>query len=99
MPITSYYQGFGAREGAVHSVGIRTGTGMDAFSDADVQVLLYSELLTPLRGNARLTVTDGDEGVVYYRLPDDRTVIIRAEHIDDPIVTRVVDSLHLTEEE
>gem|GEM_PF-6384026 len=42
MPKNSYYQAFGAQNGANHSVGISTGTGAESLSDSDVRVYFYA---------------------------------------------------------
>ncbi len=42
MPKNSYYQAFGAQNGASHSVGISSGTGMESLAASQVRVYFYA---------------------------------------------------------
>ena len=42
MPKNSYYQAFGAQNGASHSVGISSGTGTESLAKSQVRVYFYA---------------------------------------------------------
>ncbi|HRI35826.1 MAG TPA: hypothetical protein PK765_01865 [bacterium] len=93
MPKSSYYQGFGARDGAVHSVAVQAGTGVTTFEDATVRVLLYRSILEPLMENGRKIISDEESGRVYVRIGTGMTAVVEASSMDDPTARVIVESL------
>ena len=60
MPHNAYYRGFGARDGAAHSVGIRFGTGIENIEDADVMVYYYTRTLGDSSTGTIVSLDKGD---------------------------------------
>jgi hypothetical protein len=42
MPKNSYYQAFGAQNGATHSVGISSGTGVESLAGSQIRIYFYA---------------------------------------------------------
>jgi hypothetical protein len=47
MPRNSYFAWFGAQDGAAHTVGIATGTGVTSFAEATARVWYYPQTIVP----------------------------------------------------
>lgn len=79
MPRNSYYQGFGARDGATHTVAVSVGTGVTTYEDATIRVLYYNSVLAPLSSSSVDMVKDAATGRIYVRLDGNKTVVVEGD--------------------
>jgi Kazal-type serine protease inhibitor domain len=88
LPKYVYYQGYGARDGASHSLAIGlTSTGTDAFETADVRVYYYKGTapLDVMAGATRIDTTSG-------------TIIVDSANSTNPKVQKIVDTIRMSAE-
>lgn len=95
MPKNSYYQAFGAQNGANHSVGISTGTGTESLSDSDVRVYFYAnKIIGKLTEAANGSYTDPATGTIYLLLNDKDSVMIESSNPNSKVVQTIVQTIH-----
>lgn len=95
MPKNSYYQAFGAQNGANHSVGISTGTGTESLSDSDVRVYFYAnKIIGKLAEAANGSYTDPATGTIYLLLNDKDSVMIESSNLNNKVVQTIVQTIH-----
>lgn len=87
MPNYSYYQGYGAQDGAQHTMAIAlTASGIEQFSEAPVQVFFYKKAPTIVPSTQSVTLAD--ESVVYVRTQAELT------EREQRIVHTILESAH-----
>jgi len=95
MPKNSYYQAFGAQNGANHSVGIATGTGVDSLSGSEVRVYFYAnKIVGKLAGADNGFYTDSTTGTVYILLNNKDSIAIESSSSDSTLVQTIVRTIH-----
>ena len=101
MPYGVFWQGFGARDGAAHSVGVSYAGLPASFESSDVKVWYYPDRDVPVEGHAGLfqdprtgktylTVRNGKE-----RGPGTDLFVIQSAAFDDRILGKIVASVYL----
>lgn len=95
MPKNSYYQAFGAQNGANHSVGISTGTGVESLSESDVRVYFYAnKIIGKLAKAANGSYTDPATGTIYLLLNDKDSVMIESSNPNSKVVQTIVQTIY-----
>lgn len=95
LPRNAYYMAFGAQNGASHSVGIKTGTGVESLADSEVRVYLYANRVVDKLTNApNGFVTDPATGNIYLLLDGKHSVMIESDKPNNPIVNTIIGSIH-----
>jgi hypothetical protein len=95
MPRNSYFAGFGAQDGAAHTVGITTGTGAESFSGASVRVWYYPKTqLAELAKSESGFYQDPSTNMTYLMLGSGS---LRIEgDMESPIVNRIIATVKRT---
>jgi hypothetical protein len=89
-----YYSGFGAQWGASHTVGIDKAGMPETLESASVRVYFYGNQILPELQNSANTLYQDPEGKFLLLLVGGKsTVKIEANDLQNPIVTRVVQSI------
>lgn len=86
LPKYVYYQGYGARDGAAHTLAISlTNTGIDTFAASDVRVYYYkgSAPSDVMAGSTRIETASG-------------TIIIDSSHASNPKVQKIIDTIRMS---
>lgn len=95
MPKSSYYQAFGAQNGASHSVGISTGTGMESLLGSEVRVYFYANTIAgKLSEVENGFYTDSVTGTVYILLGSRDSVIIESDDPKSELVQTIIRTIH-----
>ncbi|NCP76520.1 hypothetical protein GW819_00270 [Candidatus Gracilibacteria bacterium] len=96
MPKNSYYQAFGAQNGANHSVGIATtDTDVESLATSEVRVYFYAnKILAELSGAENGFSTDPVTGTIYILLNEKDSVRIESKNPESPIVQTLVQTIH-----
>lgn len=84
MPRYAYYQGGGRQDGAVHTMGVGlTGSGVEDFSQAPVQIFFYKKAITnpPIKSQSVVT----PKGILYV-INNDSTGDVRLAKIAETIL-------------
>lgn len=95
MPRNSYFAGFGAQDGAAHTVGITTGTGAESFSGSSVRVWYYPKTqLAELAKSESGFYQDPSINMTYLKLGSGS---LRIEgNMESPIVNRIIATVKRT---
>lgn len=89
-----YYSGFGAQWGASHTVGIDKAGMPDTLADASVRVYFYGNQILPELQNSTSTLYQDPEGKFIALLVGGKSSVkIEANDLQNPIVTRVAQSI------
>jgi hypothetical protein len=59
--VGDYFSGFGARDGAAHTVGINVGTGVTSFEDAQIKVYYYRSTPPEIAGSDKTLIQSGNK--------------------------------------
>ncbi|MDD5376666.1 MAG: Kazal-type serine protease inhibitor family protein [Candidatus Gracilibacteria bacterium] len=95
MPKNSYYQAFGAQNGANHSVGIMTGTGVESLAGSEARVYFYAnKVIEKLSKAENGFYTDPTTGTVYLLLNNKDSVMIESNNPDSSLVQTIVRTIH-----
>ncbi len=95
MPKSSYYQAFGAQNGASHSVGISTGTGAESLANSQVRVYFYAnKIVGKLAGAENGFYTDPATNTVYLLLNGKDSVAIESDSPDNKVVQTIIKTIH-----
>lgn len=101
MPYGVYWQGFGARDGAKHSVGISRSGAPKSFDSSDVKVWYFPNKDVPVEGHAGL-FQDAQTGKTYFAVANGLTTgagtdlfVIQAPSFDDKILGKIVETVFL----
>lgn len=95
MPKNSYYQAFGAQNGASHSVGITFGTGVESLSGSEVRVYFYAnKIVGKLSGAQNGFYTDPMTGTVYLLLNNKDSVMIESTNSESILVQTIIRTIH-----
>lgn len=79
LPKYVYYQGYGARDGASHSLAVSlTSTGVDDFSTASVRVYFYKNGVSPSVAGTVVSVENG-------------TIVLSYENPSDPKIAKILE--------
>lgn len=91
MPKNSYYQAFGAQNGASHSVGIATGTGVESLAGSEVRVYFYAnKIIGKLAGAENGFYSDPTNGTVYLLLNNRDSVMIESNDPESKLVQTII---------
>lgn len=91
MPKNSYYQAFGAQNGANHSVGITSGTGVESLATSDARVYFYAnKIVEKLSGAENGFYTDPATGNVYILLNNKDSVMIESDNSGGNLVQTII---------
>lgn len=95
MPKKSYYQAFGAQNGASHSVGIASGTGVDSLATSEVRLYFYAnKVIGNLATAENGFYTDSTTGNVYILLNSKDSVMIESDNSQSMLVQTIVRTIH-----
>ena len=96
MPKSSYYQAFGAQNGANHSVGIATtDTDVESLATSEVRVYFYAnKILAELSGAENGFSTDPVTGTIYILLNEKDSVRIESKNPESTIVQTIIQTIH-----
>lgn len=94
MPKNSYFQAFGAQNGANHSVGIATGTGVESLSGSEVRIYFYANKIAEKLTNAENGFyTDPLTGTVYLLLNGKDSVAIESSNPESTLVQTIIQTI------
>jgi len=95
IPANVYYAGFGAEDGARHTVGIAK-EDPETLSDAAVRVYFYGKKVVPELQNAQNNKYEDPAGTYVYLLLDGAySVKIEAVNINHPIVQKIIETIQV----
>lgn len=95
IPANVYYSGFGAEDGARHTVGISK-EDPDTLADAAVRVYFYGKKIVPELQNAQNgKVVDPAGEYVYILLNGAYSVKIEAVNINHPVVQKILETIQV----
>ncbi|HBB26965.1 TPA: hypothetical protein DCZ36_00525 [Candidatus Gracilibacteria bacterium] len=95
MPKNSYYQAFGAQNGANHSVGITTGTGVESLSESQVRVYFYAnKIVEKLANSENGFYMDSATSTVYLLLNNKDSIIIESDNPESELVQTIIRTVH-----
>lgn len=90
LPKSSYFSGFGSRDGASHSVGIGRDASPESFELAEVKVRFYKgKILSQLQNAENGFYEDAENGITYLSV-NGSTITVEA---DRSISGKIVDSI------
>ncbi|MBP6921243.1 hypothetical protein KBB89_01710 [Candidatus Gracilibacteria bacterium] len=93
IPANVYYAGFGAVDGARHTVGISK-EDPETLTDAAVRVYFYGKKVVPELQNAQNNKYEDPAGTFVYLLLDGAySVKIEAVNINHPIVQKIIETI------
>lgn len=96
MPKNSYYQAFGGQNGATHSVGISSGTGVESLATSQVRIYFYAnKILDQLSLVTSGTTTDTTTGTIYVLLNKNNSVAIESDNPTGELVQTILQTLHM----
>lgn len=96
MPKKSYYQAFGAQNGASHTVGINSGTWVESFSGSQVRVYFYAnKVIGNLTTAENGFYTDSTTGNVYILLNGKDSVMIESDNSESALVQTIIRTIHV----
>ncbi|MDD2565459.1 MAG: Kazal-type serine protease inhibitor [Candidatus Gracilibacteria bacterium] len=94
IPANSYYSGYGAQEGANHTVGISTSSGITNFSSSEVKVYYFkSKILPELEDSSYGMYKDTKNGKTYIEL-NGNSFIIEGTSGTDNIVNMIIKTIY-----
>lgn len=95
MPKNSYYQAFGAQNGANHSVGITTGTGVESLSGSEVRVYFYANKIVENLANAENGFSlNPATSTVYLLLNNKDSIAIESDNPESELVQMIIRTVH-----
>lgn len=101
MPYGAYWQGFGERDGAKHSVGISRTAAPASFESSDVKLWYYPNRDVPVEGHSGL-FQDPQSGKTYFAVPNGLPngpgtdlFVIQAPSFDDKILGKILSTIYL----
>lgn len=101
MPYGAYWQGFGARDGAKHSVGVSRTGAPRSFDSSDVKVWYFPGQDIPLEGHDGF-FQDPSSGKTYLALrngkatgPGTDLFVIQSGSFDDKVLGKIVETVFL----
>lgn len=96
MPKSSYFSGFGSRDGASHTVGIGRNASPESFELAEVKVRFYKgKILSQLQNAENGFYEDSENGITYLSLNGSTLTIEADRSISEKIVDSIVASAYV----
>lgn len=93
LPRGSYYAGYGGKDGAAHTMGFATGTGVTSFDEASVKLWYFpNKLLPELKNGENTFYQDPGSNMTYLKLGNG-TVKIQG-NMEDPIVLKIIETVN-----
>ncbi len=93
LPRGSYYAGYGGRDGAAHTMGFASGTGVTSFDEAPVKLWYFPHKLLPELGNEENSFyQDPSTNMTYLKLGNG-TIKIQG-NMEDPILLKIVETVN-----
>jgi hypothetical protein len=91
LPRGSYYAGYGGKDGAAHTMGFATGTGVTGFEEAPVKLWYFpNKLLPELKNGENSFYQDPGSNMTYLKLGNG-TIKIQGD-MEDPIVLKIIET-------
>lgn len=91
LPKRTYYSGFGAQDGATHSVGIGRGASPESFELSEVKVRFYKgKILAELQNAENGFFEDSSSGIAYLALSGSTLSISGDRSISSDIIDTVI---------
>lgn len=95
MPKNSYYQAFGAQNGATHTVGITIGKAIDSLSGNDVRIYFYAnKIINEISGRENGQFTDPVSHTIYLLLNNKNSVAIESDNEQSELVQTIIKTIH-----
>jgi len=93
LPRGSYYAGYGGQEGAAHTMGFASGTGVTSFESAPIKLWYYpNKLLAELRNGENSFYQDPGMNMTYLKLGNG-TIKIEGD-MENPIVLEIIKTVN-----
>ncbi|MDD2745662.1 MAG: hypothetical protein PHU93_03945, partial [Candidatus Gracilibacteria bacterium] len=93
LPKGSYYAGYGGQDGAAHTMGFATGTGVVSFEEAPVKLWYYpNKLLTELKNGENSFYQNPGTNMTYLKLGNG-TIKIEGD-MEDPLVLKIIETVN-----
>ncbi len=92
VPLGDYFSGFGSRDGANHTVGIKSGTGVGTWEEADVKVYYYKKDLPELKKAENGLYQDARDNKTYLKI-DNGTIVIEGDFLSKTVNT-IIATIH-----
>lgn len=93
VPKGSYYAGYGGQDGASHTMGFASGTGVVSFEEAPIKLWYYPNKLLPELGNGENSFYQNPGTNMTYLKLGNGTVRIEG-NMEDPIVNSIIQTVH-----
>ena len=93
LPKGSYYAGYGGQDGAAHTMGFATGTGVTSFEEAPIKLWYYpNKLLPELRNGENSFYQNPGTNMTYLQLGNGT---IRIEgNMEDPVILKIIQTVN-----
>lgn len=96
LPKSSYFSGFGSRDGASHSVGIGRNASPESFELSEVKVRLYKgKILSQLQNAENGFYEDAENGMVYLSISGSTITVEADRSVSGKIVDSIVASAYV----
>lgn len=93
LPKGSYYAGYGGQDGAAHTMGFATGTGVTSFEEAPIKLWYYpNKLLPELRNGENSFYQNPGTNMTYLKLGNG-TIKIEGD-MEDPVVLKIIETVN-----
>jgi hypothetical protein len=93
IPLGDYYQWFGNRLSAIHTVAIKHKAPVDTFENADVRIYLFPSVLPELSQASTDRIDDSENGRIMIRLGS-RSVIIESSDLGSATVMTILATIN-----
>lgn len=93
VPRGSYYAGYGGQNGAAHTMGFASGTGVLSFEEAPIKLWYYPNKLLPELGNGENSFYQNPGTNMTYLKLGNGTIQIEG-NMEDPIVNGIIQTVH-----
>lgn len=93
VPKGSYYAGYGGQDGAAHTMGFASGTGVVSFEEAPIKLWYYPNKLLPELGNGENSFYQNPGTNMTYLKLGNGTIRIEG-NMEDPIVNSIIQTVH-----
>lgn len=93
VPRGSYYAGYGGQNGAAHTMGFASGTGVISFEEAPIKLWYYPNKLLPELGNGENSFYQNPGTNMTYLKLGNGTIQIEG-NMEDPIVNGIIQTVH-----
>ena len=93
VPKGAYYAGYGSKDGAAHSMGFTTGTGVVDFDTAEVKLWYFpSKILPELKDKESGFYQDPSTNMTYLKLGDG-TIKLEG-NMENPILLKIIETVN-----